>query len=74
MKSKITYIKPKRVETRIVLGEHNTSEIVINLDHVCAFYWLENGYTKVILNGGVITIECNYWDFSLLFDEYMKTC
>ena len=37
MKSKITYIKPKRVETRIVLGEHNTSEIVINLDHVCAF-------------------------------------
>ena len=77
MKSKnsnIVFTKPKKVETRIVLGEYSSSSVVINLDNVCAFYWHKSGYTKVILNCGTFTIECDYFEFSRVFDEYIAGC
>lgn len=72
--SKIVFTKPKKVETRVVLDEYSSNGIVINLDNVCAFYWLKNGYTKVILNGGTITIDCDYFEFSRVYDEYIAGC
>lgn len=72
--SKIVFTKPKKVETRLVLDEYSTKDIVINLDNVCAFYWFKNDYTKVILNNGTYTIECSYFEFSRVFDEYIACC